>query len=128
MDQTAEVESELPAVRRIYRLPLVSDSVQTRRCVMAFVGRRLSDPELRIAASAGKRQVTGIRMYRMLLDRDTTGRRLVSELCATFGTRVHDDSIMYDGYKDLNDYLCCDNDRKLGYVKNWHMEGIGIYT
>lgn len=66
MDQTAEVESELPAVRRIYRLPLVSDSVQTRRCVMAFVGRRLSDPELRIAASAGKRQVTGIRMYRML--------------------------------------------------------------
>ena len=31
------------------------------------------------------------------LDRDTTGRRLISELRATFGTRVHDDSIMYDG-------------------------------
>lgn len=39
------------------------------------------------------------------LDRDATGRRLVSELCAIFGTRVHDDSILYDGRKDLNDYL-----------------------
>lgn len=39
------------------------------------------------------------------LDRDATGRRLISELCAIFGTRVHDDSILYDGRKDLNDYL-----------------------
>ena len=39
------------------------------------------------------------------LDRDTTGRRLINELCTTFGTRVHDDSILYDGWKGLNDCL-----------------------
>ena len=39
------------------------------------------------------------------LDRDTTGRRLINELRTIFGTRAHDDSIMYDGWKDLNDYL-----------------------
>ena len=102
-------------------------------CKQGDVSWHSSDEDFLILNSASllpraKGRLQGYEHIVCCLDRDTTGRRLVGELRATFGTRVHDDSIMYDGYKDLNDYLCCDNDRKLGYVKNWHMEGIGIYT
>ena len=102
-------------------------------CKQGDVSWHSSDEDFLILNSASlllraKGRLQGYECIVCCLDRDTTGRRLVGELRATFGTRVHDDSIMYDGYKDLNDYLCCDNDRKLGYVKNWHMEGIGIYT
>lgn len=102
-------------------------------CKQGDVSWHSSDEDFLILNSASllpraKGRLQGYEHIVCCLDRDTTGRRLVGELRATFGTRVHDDSIMYDGYKDLNDYLCCDNDRKLGYVKNWHMEGIEIYT
>ena len=60
------------------------------------------------SASLFPRAKDGLQGYEDIaccLDRDTTGRRLVGELRATFGTRVHDDSILYDSRKDLNDYL-----------------------
>ena len=52
-----------------------------------------------------KERLQGYEHIVSCLDRDTTGRRLINELRTIFGTRAHDDSIMYDGWKDLNDYL-----------------------
>ena len=52
-----------------------------------------------------KERLQGYEHIVCCLDRDTTGRRLINELRTIFGTRAHDDSIMYDGWKDLNDYL-----------------------
>ena len=39
------------------------------------------------------------------LDRDEAGRRTLAELTGRYGERVADRSILYDGCKDLNEYL-----------------------
>ena len=79
-------------------------------CKQGDVSWHSSDEDFLILNSASlfPRAKDGLQGYEHIvccLDRDTTGRRLVGELRATFGTRVHDDSVLYDGRKDLNDYL-----------------------
>ena len=79
-------------------------------CKQGDVSWHSSDEDFLILNSASllpraKDRLRGYEHIVCCLDRDTTGRRLVGELRATFGTRVHDDSILYDGYKDLNDCL-----------------------
>ena len=52
-----------------------------------------------------KERLQGYEHIVCCLDRDTTGRRLINELHTIFGMRVHDDSVLYHSWKDLNDYL-----------------------
>ena len=39
-------------------------------------------------------------------DNDRAGMKAVQELYEEYGLRVRDSSRIYNGYKDLNDYLC----------------------
>ena len=43
---------------------------------------------------------------RCCLDNDAAGKNAVLALKDKYGNRVHDLSREYDGYKDLNEYLC----------------------
>ena len=79
-------------------------------CKQGDVSWHSSDEDFLILNSASllpraKERLQGYEHIVCCLDRDTTGRRLINELRTIFGTRAHDDSIMYDGWKDLNDYL-----------------------
>ena len=79
-------------------------------CKQGDVSWHSSDEDFLILNSASlllraKDRLQGYEHIVCCLDRDTTGRRLVGELRTIFGTRVQDDSILYDGWKDLNDYL-----------------------
>lgn len=42
---------------------------------------------------------------RCFLDNDAAGREAVKELLGKYGNRVHDESGIYGGYKDLNEFL-----------------------
>lgn len=42
---------------------------------------------------------------RCFLDNDAAGREAVKELLGKYGNRVHDESDIYGGYKDLNEFL-----------------------
>ena len=79
-------------------------------CKQGDVSWHSSDEDFLILNSASllpraKERLQGYEHIVCCLDRDTTGRRLINELRTIFGTRAHDDSIMYAGWKDLNDYL-----------------------
>ena len=79
-------------------------------CKQGDVSWHSSDEDFLILNSASllPRAKDRLRGYEHLVCRlllEKKNRRLVVELRATFGTRVHDDSILYDGYKDLNDCL-----------------------
>ena len=48
----------------------------------------------------------GYERIHCLLDNDEAGRNAYWELAGEFAGRIRDFSRNYNGYKDLNDYLC----------------------
>ncbi len=62
---------------------------------------------LNSVANVGKavELLDGYRRIGCFLDRDEAGRRTLDTLAKRYGARVTDRSSLYDGCKDLNEYL-----------------------